>query len=213
MNFNTDFIILNISYLLTVIALLVRDILILRSIIIAGELGFVIYGAHSNHIIMYWNMLFMTINFVQVVRLIRERRPVPIPEDLQDIYKNIFSELTTREFIYFWNMGKNITIEDKYLCRRNEIQKELLLILEGEVSILKDDVQVAKLTRGCFVAEMSFLTGEPASADVKCVGHVKCISWSQLKIHNLNHINSGLLMKIQLILGKDLSKKVKKQNC
>ncbi|MCP4196766.1 MAG: hypothetical protein GY762_06405 [Proteobacteria bacterium] len=47
------------------------------------------------------------------------------------------------------------------------MQSELLLILDGKVSVIKRDVQVAELSRGSFVADMSFMTAEPATADVK----------------------------------------------
>jgi hypothetical protein len=211
MDIDINFIILNLSYLLVVVALLVRDMLVLRSVIILGELGFVVYGAQFNTTILIWNLIFLVINVTQVIRLLLERRPVPIAEELQDIYKNVFTELTTREFLTFWNMGKNIVVKDGYLCRRNQVQSELLLILDGSVAVKKNGVRLAELSRGNFVAEMSFMTGEPATADVQCIDSVALVSWSQAKIHNLNHINDALLMKIQVIMGKAMSKKIEKR--
>ena len=55
------------------------------------------------------------------------------------------------------------------------------------------------------------VTIEPATADVQCIDSVALVSWSQVKIHNLNHINDALLMKIQVIMGRDMSKKIEKK--
>jgi CRP-like cAMP-binding protein len=108
-------------------------------------------------------------------------------------------------------MGNKIVVKDGYLCRRNQVQSELLLILDGSVAVKKNGVRLAELSRGNFVAEMSFMTGEPATADVQCIDSVALVSWSQAKIHNLNHINDALLMKIQVIMGKAMSKKIEKR--
>jgi hypothetical protein len=203
-------IIFNLSYVLVAIAYIVRDILYLRFIIIFAEALSITYGLTiGNMTIAGWNSLFIAINIIWVARLIKERKPVAIPDYLDFFYKNIFTNLTGREFLYFWHMGRISVIEDEYLCRQNQVQSELILILDGKVSVLKDGREVTALSRGCFVAEMSLLTGDPASADVKAIGSVELITWSQEKIRHLKEINKPLLDKLHVILGKDLSYKLK----
>ncbi len=203
------FIILNVSYILIAIALLVRDILLLRAMITISE-GLIIGWALTagNHVIAGWNVLFLLINLVQIVRLIIERMPVKLPEELEDIYTNVFNELKEREFLYFWNTGKTISVADEFLCKENMHQDELMLILDGRVSVRKKGHEIAKLTRGSFVAEMSFLTGEPASADVVNEENARCIVWSKDKLKHLEQLNPALLMKLQVTLGKDLTHKL-----
>ena len=72
--------------------------------------------------------LFVIINTIQIVRIINERRPHYIPEELIDIYDSIFSELTSKEFLYFWNMGE---VTDEYFIRSGQTQENLLLVLDG----------------------------------------------------------------------------------
>ena len=57
---------------------------------------------------------------------------------------------------------------------------------------------------------MSFLTGEEATANVIAQGNVKYIAWEQEKLKSLKQLNPDLLIKIQNILGKDLTMKLKK---
>ena len=56
---------------------------------------------------------------------------------------------------------------------------------------------------------MSFLTGEAATADVYAEGAVRYIAWEQTKLRSLDQLNPDLLIKIQNILGKDLTQKLK----
>ncbi len=203
-------IIFNLSYVLVACAYIVRDILYLRFIIIFAEALSITYGLTiGNMTIAGWNSLFITINIIWVTRLIKERKPVVIPANLEYFYKNIFTNLSGREFLFFWEMGHTSVIEDEYLCRENEVPTELILILSGKVAVIKNGRQVTELLSGCFVAEMSFLTGDPASADVKAIGSVEYITWSQEKLRHLKQINSQLLDKLHVILGKDLSYKLK----
>ncbi|MCU0821124.1 MAG: cyclic nucleotide-binding domain-containing protein [Spirochaetes bacterium] len=203
-------IIFNLSYVLVACAYIVRDILYLRFIIIFAEALSITYGfAIGNMIIAGWNSLFIAINIIWVTRLINERKPVIIPENLEFFYKNIFPNLSGREFLYFWNMGKISVIENEYLCRQNDVPGELMMILDGRVSVLKSERQVTELSRGCFVAEMSFLTGDPASADVRAIGSVEFITWSRENLQHLKEANNQLLDKLHVILGRDLSYKLK----
>jgi len=103
-----------------------------------------------------------------------------------------------------------INVEDEYLCRENQYQNELMLILDGNVSVRKDGHEITKLQRGSFVGEMSFLTGEPASADVVNVEKIQCIVWSKDKLKQLEQLNQALLMKLQVTLGKDLTHKLQR---
>ena len=74
-----------------------------------------------------------------------------------------------------------------------------------------DGKPIASLERGSFIAEISFLTGEPASADVHAIGEVIFISWKSDRLKNLQHQNPSFWMKLQHALSEDLIKKVKPQ--
>ena len=206
-------ILINIGYILMLGAFVVYDILWLRSILISAQIFLLSYGVFTdNYAVIFWNTLFVVINTVQVVYLIRQRRPIELPSDLLDLYEKYFKVMRRREFLYFWNMGSINKINDTLLIKQGEHQKEVSLILSGLVEVKNKGVKIAKLTRGSFIAEMSFLTGKSASADVYANGTVRYISWNQKKLKDCEKLNSQLLIKIQNILGKDLAEKVKTSN-
>lgn len=200
----------NMGYFLMFLALAAKDILFLRSILIFGQLSLVSYGYFfDNQWVSYWNLLFFGINSFQIARLLRERSQIELPAELTDLYRRVFSSMSSREFLTFWNMGRTERREVGQMIQEGAHQRELVLILSGVLNVVKSGEVMAQLTRGSFVAEMSFFTGKPASADVFADGAVEYIVWNQEKLRNLNQINPQLFIKIQNVLGRDLAGKIK----
>jgi CRP-like cAMP-binding protein len=200
----------NMGYFFMFLALAAKDILFLRSILILGQLSLVSFGYFSGNLyVSFWNVLFFGINSFQIARLLRERRKIELPAELADLYELVFTSMSTREFLMFWNMGRTERREGDQMIREGEHQRELVLVLSGVFNVVKRSDVIAKLTRGSFIAEMSFLTGDPASADVYANGPVEYIVWNQEKLRNLNQINPQLFIKIQNVLAKDLADKIK----
>ena len=88
-------------------------------------------------------------------------------------------------FLYFWNMGTIKKYNNERIINSGEKQNSLLLILSGRATVKVNDNNIARLSRGAFVAEISFLTGEPASADVVTKNEVICILWKNERLKNL----------------------------
>lgn len=206
----TTLILLNAYYIFLTLALMAKEILWLRVIMILAGISIINYGLIlGNDTIVIWNAVFLAINIVQVIRIMNERKPINLPDDIKDIYENIFTDVTKKEFFYFWNTGKTVDFMNERICTSGKVQKELYLIIDGSVKVKRNENEIAVLTRGSFVAEMSFLTGEPASADVFTEGKSTLIAWSQEKLKNLKILNPNLYIRLQNILSKDLTKKLK----
>ena len=202
--------VLNAGYLFMLIALTIRNILFLRIILISAQGLFVAYNiVTANYTVLMWNCLFLAINLFQVMLLLRRRRPVQIPDEVADVYENTFHDMSKREFLYFWQIGKEAVHDKETIVEEGHPQEKVMLILNGSAAVMKNSTEIAELNRGSFVAEMSFLTGEPASADVMCRTPVTTITWSQDNLRNLKNLNFELWMKVQHVLSKDLVGKVK----
>ena len=102
-----DHVLLHLGYILMLIALVVRDMLWLRSILICAQISLVFYALlQGNQPVAFWNFIFVGINAFQVIRILRERKPIEVDADLLDLYKSTFHSMTPREFLYFWGMGQ-----------------------------------------------------------------------------------------------------------
>ena len=208
---NSELILLNFGYFLTFSALAIRDVLWLRIVLISSQICLFVYNFFyvSNYYASSWMVFFVTINSYMVFKILMERRVKIIPDEIRDLYEDIFRELTTSEFLYFWNMGTIKKYTDETIIKSGEKQNSLLLILSGRASVKVKDNVIAKLHRGSFIAEISFLTNEPASADVLSKDEVICILWKNDRLKSLKKENSGFWMKLQHALTEDLIKKVK----
>ena len=139
----------------------------------------------------------------------KERAPVKIPDDIEDIYRTKFSDMTHREFLYFWSLGKQRDVEDCSIIKEGEYQKNLFLILSGNASVSRDDRVIATLHRPEFVGEISFITREPASANVDADGRLYYIEWNQDELRRMKVKNSTFWTKLNQCLGEDLARKIK----
>ena len=204
-------IIIHLAYLITFIALSIRDVLFLRIVLSLACCLQVVYqyGFNNNPDIAFWNASFLAINLFQVVKIIKERSPVKIPDDIVDIYRTKFSDMTHREFLYFWSLGKQKDVTDVSLINEGEYQKSLFLILSGSAAVSRDSRVIATLHRPEFVGEISFITREPASANVDAKSRLYYIEWDQEELRRLKIKNSQFWTKLNQCLGEDLAKKIK----
>ncbi len=208
---NNGLILLNLGYLLTFSALAIRDVLWLRVMLISAQISLFIYNFiyATNYYASSWMILFVIINGYMVFKIFMERKIRIIPEEIRDLYNDIFKELSTSEFLYFWNMGTIKKYNNEYLIKSGEKQNSLLLILSGRASVKVKNETIANLHRGSFIAEISFLTNEPASADVMSRDEIICVLWKNDRLKSLKKENSQFWMKLQHALTEDLIKKVK----
>ena len=205
-----EHLLVHVGYLLMLVGLVTRDILWLRLILIVAQTCLGVYGLDiHNSAIAFWNFTMVGINVIRVGGLLAERRPIHLSRDMENIYKQVFLSMSRREFLLLWEMGQERTSEGAQLVHDGAPQQELVLLLDGEAVVRKAAQEIARLGRGHFVAEMSFISGEPASADVIAANTVRYIAWPQEKLRALKQLNPGLLIKLQHILARDLTGKVK----
>jgi len=206
-------IILNMGYALTFIALAIREVLWLRTTLTGAQI--LLFSYHyfyvDNTSAAFWTAIFVIVNTYNIIKILLERRPKLIPDEIQDLYDGIFKSLNSNEFLYFWNMGTIKSVKDKYLIKSGDHQNNLLLVLSGIANVEVNETPIASLDRGSFIAEISFLSGEPASADVHATGELIFVAWDSERLKNLKHDNPSFWMKLQHALSEDLIKKVKPQ--
>ena len=201
---------LNLGYGLNFLALVVKDVLWLRGILLPAQLSFLVWGVAQSFVAtVAWNILFIAINTVQIARILRERRAIELPSELGDLYESVFGTMKPREFLWFWETGTPGAACDEAFIREGEKPNALFCLVSGRADVVKGGTTLASLGRGSFVAELSFLSGEPASADVSAEGKVEYNTWSHQKLRRIEKINPDLYMKIQGIVGKDITDKIR----
>ncbi|MBN2460031.1 MAG: cyclic nucleotide-binding domain-containing protein [Candidatus Cloacimonetes bacterium] len=205
-------ILLNAYYAGVAVAFLVKDILWLRVIMILAGICMILQAIMAaNKFIISWISLFVVINTIQIIRILHENREIKLEPELLRIYQLVFTDMTKKEFRLLWNMGKTSEVKkDELFCADGLVLNKLILITRGRARVLKSNKPVADLITGNFIAEMSFLTGKVPSADVVALENTFCIIWHLNILNRLKELYPNIYNKLQLILSKDLTEKLKR---
>jgi len=129
---------------------------------------------------LFWQGCFLAVNLVNLLILVFSMRSANFDEDENLAYELKFSDLKPYEVRPIFKYAERTSVTADYmLLQEGDQNGSLFLILEGECSIIKHDVEVAVLGPGHFVGELSFLSDHPVSADVVAMGDVKLMSWDK----------------------------------
>ena len=204
----------HLGYIFTFLAISIRDVLWLRCILATAQSLLFVYAIYAGRgDVALWNTIFLIVNIYYVVRIYNERKPVDIPESVYDIYDNIFSHFSSREFMNFWKLGSDLDCSSNMnIISDGASQDSLYIILDGTAIVKKNEYEIAKLNRGSFIAEMSLLTSRPANADVIVGGELKYRSWNKDVLLLIKNKNPDIWIKIQYTLTRDLATKIETMN-
>jgi len=213
-----ELIIINIGYGFAFIALAIKEVLWLRIILTVSFIlrFFSSYTFSENFNVASWNFLFIAVNIFMIIRILDERRSRFIPHEIKDIKNTIFKNLTSKEFLYLWSLGKIKSSEKGLILDEGIKQNKLMFILSGKALVKSNGKLLALLERGQFVAEMSLLTNEPTSAQVYVDDEndekVMYIEWSNSTLKRIENTNNPFWKKLHYILSSDITKKLQLMN-
>ena len=153
-----------------------------------------------------WNVLFFSINMFWIVVIFRERRPPEMTAQQKNLYEDVFSKACSpRAMLKLLSVASFKAADPgQKLIAKLASPQGLILIEGGNANVLVDDELVAQLRRGDFVGEMSYLTGEPAVADVVAGNQLQYIQWSSEDLEKLFDGRPHLKSALHRILGIDL---------
>jgi len=180
-------IILHLSNLLMVVAFLVRSILPLRLLAIAGGLTGIIYDWHIGEMGMVaWEGLFTLVNVVQGGVLIYEKQRAKLTAEEKILHQTQFSKLNVVDFYRLIRIGKWVTSgAGDILTIQGKPVEKIMLLTDGASSVEIDGRIAAYCKQGDFVGEMAFVSGNPASATVQTVVPSRYLMWN---FNDLKHL-------------------------
>lgn len=199
--------------ILTGIAYLVKDILWLRALTVLACIAGIIYNYTVPYVplwvVIYWNLLFLAINLVQIVIIMKERREVSFSEEEQELYETLFKNFAPFEFMKLLRIGEWLEAkQDQVLAIEKKQLDDVMLIYNGLVKVEADGQTLAQLKDGSFIGEMSFITGGDATATVRAIEPTRYLSWSKADLKKLFNRNPSMLFAMQTVLSTDLTKKL-----
>ena len=204
---------LHLAYFLSAISFYLRDIMLLRILAIVSSLvgiGYQFFApAEPSWTVVAWLSLFTFINASRIVGLWIERRRVSLNEEEQELFEVVFNKFTAVEFMKLLRLGHwHSADEGEVIAQQGEELQDLKLISNGEVSILKNDVEVDRSRDGALIGEMSFISGGPATATVRCERETRYLSWAKEDLRKLLKRNPTMDIAMTSVFSRDLTRKL-----
>ena len=201
----------HLGYALMLCGFIVRDVLPLRAVLATAQGVLAFYALASRAPgVAAWNLLFATINVIWAIAILRDRRRVRVPAELEAMYEQHFTALAPRDFLRWWGLGRTESLQQAPLTRDGVHPDSLYFLIDGHVRVSRNNRLVTELPPGCFVGEMSLITGRPAGADVDAPGPVVVRRWARPDLQELRERNPAMWIKVQSAIGLDLVQKMRR---
>ncbi len=207
----------HIASILTAAAYLVKDILWLRFLTVLACICGIVFNyfvpATPLWVVIYWNLLFMAINIVQIGIIFKERSEVAFTEEEKELYETLFKNFAPFEFMKLLRVGQWLEAKkDQVLAVEEKKLDEVMLIYNGLVSVETGGETVAQLRDGNFIGEISFLRGGAATATVRALEPTRYLSWSKQDLSQLLNRNPSMRFAMQTVISADLTGKLMRRH-
>jgi len=191
----------------------VRNIAWLRALsIVAGlfAIPYFLFREVSDWSAIFWQGLFISVNIVNLIDIYVKRKPLQLNEKEKDLHSTVCMDLSSYQLRKLVRAGNWQTIQEgEMLTRLGKPVETLWLLTRGYADVSIGGRTVMVLAENNFIGEMSFLSGEVATADVKAGKQLHCLVWSQEELTVLFAGAPEIASLFRGILSKDIVQKLK----
>jgi hypothetical protein len=172
---------IDIANLLILAAFAVRDVLLLRSLFLAGSILAVVYYYFQSPPLwaeIAWTVLYCGIHGYWIVRIVLERRPVTLTPDEDTLYRLAFKSLRKTKFARLAGLGRWRNAEKgQVLYTEGERVKEILALISGTVAGRLKDQTFGNLGPGMLVGTAGTLLNNIQQCDFVVETPCRYIAW------------------------------------
>ena len=200
----------NLSSILTLISFTVRSILFLRLLAIGAQLTFIPYCLLQSPPLwtpVFWNLLFLGVNVVNIILLLLERRPVKFSPQEKKLYQLAFQSLSPREFLRLVNLGEwREGKAGETLIKAGEVNTQVFILCSGEAVAFCDGQELTQISEGHLLGLSSVLFGDPMIVSIKLNCPSRYICWPIEPLRKFLDKRPELRNKMKSIVNENLVK-------
>jgi hypothetical protein len=202
---------INVAALVGVAAMVFRNQIILRGLLILSTFLYIIYYFVASPVPMwsaiFWSVVTIGVNLTVMLRLIYDRTQFRLTDDELRLFA-AFRTLTPGEFrgltgLASWRTASARTI----LTREGAPLDKLYYVLDGAIGITKGG-RSFPIADGTFIGELAFLRGQPASATVTLEPGARYLEWSVPALNAHFHKAPTLRASLIGLFNADLAAKL-----
>lgn len=203
------------TYLLLIISMLMRRMVWLRSLAVASGIAKIIYRAAFvfDPVSVLWETVFVLVNIGQLLIIWYYENHHRFPEDERQFVESMPSgsdrraikRLLDQSELRRYAPGDRLTEEGRAV-------PQLLYLADGVVQIERGDRIVAVCGPGDYIGELSFLSGNPASATATVVKPSRLLVFDQERLSRAINADAQLRRTLESALNQNLAGKLVRSN-
>lgn len=204
----------HLAYTLLITSMMMRNINWLRAFaIMAGSISAIYYWTLDDKVSMFWETLFTLVNVAQFMILQIENRRGTFSEDEDYFIKTCLPNIERSYVRRLVKLGAWTEVqEDTILVFENKVPDKLKFIVSGQADVFRDDKLIGRVGRGDFVGEISYLTGQTATATAVVKEPVRYLAFGQKRLREHLTRNTEVRHALETSFNRNLAHKLIKSN-
>ena len=201
----------HVASFLYVVGFLVRDQLVLRSLVLVATVLYIAYYYFAPDVPLWeaiaWSVVLGAANLWVMFGLLRDRTTFAMPEHERELF-DLFGNLSPGEFRSLMAIARWQRLEHGVdVTRENEQLETLTYLVDGE-AVVRKVAGLRRLHGGCFIGEVGFLLDQPASATVEVLGGARIVQWPTDELRRLCRRKPALRLSLDNLMNRDMARKV-----
>lgn len=204
----------HLAYVLLITSMMMWNINWLRALaILAGTLSAFYYWTLDDKVSMFWETIFTLVNIAQLMILQIENRRGIFNEDEDYFIKTCLPNIERSYARRLVKLGAWTEVQDEtILVFENKVPDKLKFIVSGKADVFRDEKLIGRVGRGDFVGEISYLTGETATATAIVTEPVRYLAFGQERLREHLSRNTEVRHALETSFNRNLVDKLIKSN-
>lgn len=205
----------HVNYILVILSVSMSSMRWLRIFAIASGLTGVIYYGFliSDLISATWEFIFTGVNAVQLTLILLASRVRRLNDDERLFIEAVMPTLEGNLRARMLKIARWETREPgEVLIEEGQALPQLVFIARGAASVEKGEKLIGVCGPGDFLGEMSFLSGNPASATVRVSNEIRCCVYDPAELRALLQRNPPIRQALELSFNRNLVGKLDRMN-
>ncbi len=205
----------HLSYILLILSMLMRTMTRLRIFAVMAGLVSAVYGYFwlNDPVTVFWEVIFVTTNLVQLSILAWENKRASFDVDEQRFVDAAVPNVEKAQAKRLLKAGQWCdAAAGDVLTREGEIASHLVFIASGAVRIEKAGRIVGVCGHHDFVGEISFMNDQPATATAIVANSIRYLNFEREKLRKLVDKDKEIRHALETSFNRNLVEKLIKSN-
>lgn len=204
----------HISYMLLIGSMLMRNMLYLRLMAIAaGTFSGAYYFSLQDSVSLFWEVMFTLVNATQLVILFVENRRGRFTAEEQDFIAAVLPTVERAQTRRLLKLGAWTEVSDSMVLIHEETTPaSLFYVVNGTARVDRAGRTLGMVGPGDFLGEMSYLTGQQASATVTTITPMRYLAFDRTALRTFLERNTDVRHALESGFNRNLVDKLVKTN-